>query len=85
MAIGLKYGRMKPQGDKEKAYTSTQEFCEAFKKKFGSILCYDLTECDFTTLEGQKKFDDLNIKEEKCVNFVRDAVNILFDLMGKQG
>ena len=84
MSIGLKYGRMKPQGDKEKAYTLAQEFCKEFKGKFGSILCYDLTECDFTTPEGQKKFEDLNIKEEKCVKFVREAINILWDLMGKQ-
>jgi C_GCAxxG_C_C family probable redox protein len=81
MVIGLKYGRMKPQGDKERAYALVLEFCRKFEKKFGSILCYDLTECGLTTTEGRRKFDDLNIAEEKCVHFVREAVNILWDLI----
>ena len=84
MAIGLKYGRTEPQGEKERAYVLAREFCKRFERKFGSLLCYNLTECDLTTEDGQKKFENFNVKEERCVKFVREAMNILIDLMGKQ-
>jgi C_GCAxxG_C_C family probable redox protein len=83
MAIGLKYGRMEPDEDKEKAYGLALKFYERFEKEFGSVLCYDLIECDLTTSEGRKKAKDLKIHEEKCFKFVERAVDILAGLMRK--
>lgn len=81
MAVGLKYGRMGPDEDKEKTYGLALRFYERFKKEFGSVLCYDLIECDLTTPEGKKKAKDLKVHEEKCSKFVAGAVDILTGLM----
>jgi len=83
MAIGLNYGRMQPDEDREKAYGLALKFYERFEKEFGSVLCYDLIECDLRTPEGKKKAKDLRVHEEKCSKFVARAVDILAGLMKK--
>ena len=81
MAIGLEYGRMGPSEDKEKAYELALRFYERFEKKFGSVLCHDLIECDLRTPEGRKKAKDLRVHEEKCCRFVAGAADIVTGLM----
>lgn len=81
MAIGLAYGRMGVNDDKEKAYELALRFYERFEKEFGSVLCYDLIECDLRTPEGKKKAKDLRVHEEKCSRFVAGAVEIVTELM----
>ena len=81
MAIGLKYGRMEPSEDKEKAYELALRFYERFEKEFGSGLCHDLIECDLRTPEGKKKAKDLRVHEEKCSKFVVGAADIVTGLM----
>jgi len=79
ISIGLKYGRLEPSDDKEKAYELSANFCRVFEEKFGSKFCYELTGCDFHTEEGLRKFESM--RKEKCVNFVREAVKILLKML----
>lgn len=79
IAINLKYGRMKAEEDKEKSYALALNFYKKFEKKFKSTICYDLIDCNLTTSNGQKKFKELNLLEEKCVKFVEGAVKILIE------
>jgi len=78
MSIGLKFGRKQCTEDKEKAYTVAASFLSTFEKKFGSLICYELIGCDFRTLEGHKRWEEL--KENRCANFVKSTVEILLAL-----
>lgn len=78
MGIGLKHGRVKTTDDRLKAYAMATAFMNAFEKKFGSIICYDLIGCDFRTPEGQKRFEELH--ESRCTDFVKGAVEIMLEL-----
>lgn len=79
MAIGLKYGRRKPEDDKEQAYRLAHEFYTGFEREFGSALCRELTDCDLTTTAGQEKFKELNLSR-KCTGIVENAVRLLLSL-----
>lgn len=82
MAIGLKHGTNKPAMpvDKEPAYKLALEFYEQFKKECGSPFCRELIGYDLTKPEELEKLRKSNVREEKCSNFVRKAVEILIDL-----
>lgn len=83
LAINLKYGRRKLEevDIKEKAFSKALEFYKNFEEKMGSAICYDIIECDLTTEEGQKKFKENNLLEEKCFKCVETAVDILLDII----
>jgi len=78
MLIGINYGRNEATGDKEKAYALATKFLSEFERRFGSLICYELIGCDFRTPEGHKRWEQL--KESRCANFVRGAVEILLSL-----
>jgi C_GCAxxG_C_C family probable redox protein len=82
LAINLKYGRRKLEENdiKEKAFSKALEFYNKFEEKMGSAICYDIIECDLTTEEGQKKFKNNNLLEEKCFKCVETSVNILLKI-----
>jgi len=83
MAIGAKYGRMQPSEDREKAYSAATSFMNNFEKRFGSLICYDLIGCDFRTPEGNKRFEEL--KESRCANFVKAAIEIVLETENQTG
>lgn len=78
MGIGMKCGRMQTTDDRLKAYTMAANFLNAFERRFGSIICYDLIGCDFRTPEGQKRSREL--RESRCANFVKGAVEIMLEM-----
>jgi len=78
MGIGMKYGRVQPTDDRLKAYDVASSFMSAFERRFGSLICYDLIGCDFRTPEGHKRFEEL--KESRCANFVKGAVEIMLEM-----
>jgi C_GCAxxG_C_C family probable redox protein len=86
LAINLKYGRQKLEEDaiKEKAFSKALEFYKKFEEKMGSAICYDIIKCDLTTEEGQKKFKENNLLEEKCFKCVETSVNILLDMFEEE-
>lgn len=83
MGIGAKYGRMRSSDDREKAYSVAASVMIAFEKRFGSLICYDLVGCDFRTSEGRKRFEEL--KEIRCANFVKGAMEIVLEIENKTG
>lgn len=78
MAIGMKHGRRNAKEDRAKAYTVATSFMAEFEKRFGSLICYDLIGCDFRTPEGRKRFEE--VKESRCANFVKGAVEIVLEI-----
>lgn len=77
LVINLKYGRNSAKEDKEKVYKVALEYIDEFEKEFGCIICYDLIGCDLKTSDGQKRYKDLNLFDEKCQKFVRRTIEML--------
>ena len=81
MALGIKYGTNEPSLEKRlKAYELAQKFYKRFEKQHGSVLCRELIRYDLSVSEELEKARKARIFEEKCVNFVRKAVETLIEL-----
>jgi len=81
MAISIKYGTNAPSVEKRlKAYELANKFYGQFAKLHGSVLCRELIDFDLSNPEELEKARQEKVFEEKCVNFVRNAVKILMEL-----
>jgi C_GCAxxG_C_C family probable redox protein len=87
MVLGLRHGG----GDepfptrKENAYAAIREFERRFKGRNGSVDCKELLGCDLSTPEGKKMADDKGLIRIKCSKYVRDAAEILDELLEDKG
>ena len=81
MGFGLKYGRNNPEELRARTYNRVVEFYKQFQKKFGSILCKELSGCDLSTIEGIRKFREGNVHEQRCRYFVSSALEIFMSLI----
>jgi C_GCAxxG_C_C family probable redox protein len=83
LAIGLKHGRT--QADDLKArdltYTLMKTFTERFLARHGSISCPGLLGCDIGTPAGLQEAQDKNLFQTACASYVKDAAEILEDLL----
>src|SRR4030042_5517377 len=54
LAIGLKYGRTRPEDEeaKEKTYSLVHEFLRRFQDRHGSIVCRELIGVDLSSPQG---------------------------------
>jgi C_GCAxxG_C_C family probable redox protein len=79
MAIGLKYGRTRPDDDeaKQKTRTLVKEFVKQFKDRNGSIECKQLLGVDISIPEGMALANKNGVFDSKCPKLVADAVEIL--------
>jgi len=83
MVIGLKYGRIEVQDTKSHQKTNrlVREFADKFKSVNRSIVCRELLGCDLNTPEGQKTFVDKKLRDTLCTKLVRDAAEIVEQLL----
>jgi C_GCAxxG_C_C family probable redox protein len=87
MVIGLKFG-CTTAGDlkaRENAYAVVREFVQRFKGRNISVLCRDLLDCDISTPEGMKRAKEEGLIKQSCPKFVKDAAEILDQLIEQQG
>ncbi len=83
--IGLKHGQTKV-GDgaaKDRTYQLVREFVERFKERNRSIVCSELLGVHIGTPEGSQAFKDRGLKDAICVKLVRDAAEIVGEILGK--
>lgn len=81
IAIGLKHGtNTSILEEKEKAYKLAQKFYGQFAEECGSPFCRELVGYDFTNPEDLERARKSNVRDEKCINFVKKAVEILIGL-----
>ncbi|UCD01570.1 MAG: C_GCAxxG_C_C family protein [Promethearchaeota archaeon] len=83
MVIGLRYG-MGINGDieaRDKTYQVIREFSNRFQERHGSIICRELLGCDINTPEGKNYYDQNDLFEKKCFQYVKDSAMILEDLL----
>ncbi len=81
MAISIKCGTNEPSmKDRLKAYETAQKFYERFQAETGSVLCKELIGFDLSVPEQWDKAVKSNAFKEKCIVFVKKAVEILLEL-----
>jgi len=85
MAIGLKYARTGPDEDaaKEKGYALAREFAARFTQRHKSTICRELLGCDLSTPEGMRCAKEQKLFTTLCPALVRDAVEIVDDLLAQ--
>lgn len=81
MGLSLKHGRNSPEELRAHTYNPVVEFLKQFQKKFGSILCKELSGCDLSTIEGIRKFREKNMHKQVCSHFVNGAIEIFMSLI----
>ena len=81
--IGLRHSAVRGD-DKEarlKTYDLVREFLKRFKSRNDSVFCRELIGCDISTTEGFKRAMDEKIIATRCPKFVRDAAEILEEIV----
>jgi C_GCAxxG_C_C family probable redox protein len=68
---------------KDKVYQKVESLYNDFEKEFGSTICQNLTDCDFSTEEGMKKFSEENIGGKLCASLVGWTAKETFKLLEK--
>lgn len=80
LVFGLKYGGPDTQA-KEKTYELVREFAARLTARKGTLQCKDLIGCDISTPEGWELAKQKKLFSTVCVQLVRDAAQIVDDLM----
>jgi C_GCAxxG_C_C family probable redox protein len=82
MVIGCKYFKRNDwSGSKEIVYQKTRDFISRFKERNGTINCLELIGVDFNTEEGMQTAKKKNLFRDKCEKYVRDACEILEEII----
>ena len=83
MVIGLVHSMTK-KGDlqqKELSYVQIRKFAEKFGQRNRTLVCRELMGVDVSTPEGFAASKERNIARTVCPKFVRDAAEILEELL----
>jgi C_GCAxxG_C_C family probable redox protein len=82
IAIGLKYGQCSSDDleSKMNCYAKTEEFINAFRSRYGSIVCRDILGCDVSTVGGREQAIKDKLFTTICEQKVREAVELLEEL-----
>lgn len=83
LVIGLKHG-FSHTGDPQnfgRMFDRIRAFSEQFRKLHEHIDCPKLIGLDIFSPEGRCKFMENDMKSTRCVNFVKDAVRILEEIL----
>jgi C_GCAxxG_C_C family probable redox protein len=83
MIIGLFQGKTRPddkEADQETNKTA-RAFIEVFRSRNYSTLCRELLGCDVGTPEGMEFAKKHNLKDRLCSRFVKDAAEIIEELI----
>ncbi|KAF5088572.1 C-GCAxxG-C-C family protein [Methanoculleus horonobensis] len=83
IAIGLLFGSTGPEEKEAKdlTYDITREFVTRFVEKNGTVSCTGLLGCDLSTGEGFARAREENLTRTICPRCVRDAVEILEEVL----
>jgi len=86
MVLGLKYGKINPDGSKytpatEIIYTKVAELARRFRERNESMDCRDLTGLDLNKFEARVYAREHNIFSGRCSQYVQDVIEILEELL----
>ncbi|MCU7940283.1 MAG: C-GCAxxG-C-C family protein [gamma proteobacterium symbiont of Bathyaustriella thionipta] len=85
LVLGLEYGseNSTQKDKKDQTYEKIQYFTQKFEQKNGACQCRELLGCDISTAEGFQQAREQGLTKTRCPGFVRDAVDILEDIINK--
>ena len=83
MGLGLKFGRRSPEEDRTVIYQRTEELIAAFRERFHTVSCRELTGIDFKNSEEFKAHYP-RIHAEVCSPIVRFAVEQAITIMNRR-
>ena len=83
MVLGFLYGYDDPQNGKSKltADDVNDRMTDGFAKACGSYLCKEILGYDISTPEGKQQAREKNLFRELCPQMVRNAVNVLENII----
>lgn len=83
MVIGLKNGRTSVEDTQahETTYDLVNEFVRRFKSRNKSIVCRELLGCDISTPGGLQSARQQNLFTSVCPAYVRDAAEIIEEIL----
>jgi C_GCAxxG_C_C family probable redox protein len=83
MAIGLKHGRLRADDEETRdlAYSLVNRFVEEFESRHGSVVCRELLGFDLSTPEGEQLAEERWPDGMPCRGLVKDAAEILEELL----
>jgi len=83
MVIGLNHAKTRKDDDdsRERAYALAQEFMDAFSARNGSLLCREILGVDVSTPEGVAEVRKRDLFRTVCPKFVKDAGELLDELL----
>jgi C_GCAxxG_C_C family probable redox protein len=86
MVIGLKHGRTEADDEeaKERTYELAREFARRFERRNGSIMCRELLGRDIGIPEQRMLAKEEGLFATLCSKFVRDAAEILEQIVEMQ-
>jgi C_GCAxxG_C_C family probable redox protein len=82
MALGLKYGRLRPGQSRQPTYRRVQALCRRFEQKYGSIYCRDLIGHDISSAKALTRAMRAGVFATRCPEFIAAAVKLYFELAG---
>ena len=83
IVIGLKYGKTRAEDNatRETCYALAAEFIRRFEERHGALTCPALLGCHIGTPEGRALAHEKQLYATICANLVRDAAEILEELL----
>jgi len=84
MALGLKFGRNEPKKQDRPSYWYAKGLLKRFETEFGHATCRELTDCDFSTEAGLKKYAEEKLWETKCRQYIGGATAMAFDIISEK-
>jgi C_GCAxxG_C_C family probable redox protein len=86
MVIGLKYGKVIPDGtrygtDTETTYRLVAELANRFRERNGSIICRDLIGHDLSDPNERAKVVQMGLFKTTCGKCIQDAVELLDEIL----
>jgi C_GCAxxG_C_C family probable redox protein len=83
MVIGLKYGKTKAEDEcaRDKTYELVREFVNRFQSRHGSIICKELLGYDLSNPQEGEAVKEKGLFDTLCPQFVRDATEILEEIL----
>jgi len=84
MALSLRFGRNDAKEQVVNLYRLGHRLVEQFEKEFGSVICRELTGCNFHTEAGRRKYADEKLWETKCRQFIGSVTAMVSDLISEK-
>ena len=84
LALGLKFGRNEPKKQDRPSYWFALELLKRFEREFGHITCRELTDYDFSTEAGLKKYAEEKLWDTKCRQYIIGTTAMAFDMISEK-